>query len=240
MVLGPDGEKMSKSRGNVINPDEMVDKFGSDAFRTYIMFMGPFDQAVVWDTNGLVGVKRFLERIWSLREKIAPVIARIPSTRDPRNDKKLETLLHQTIKKVTDDISNMRFNTAIAKLMELVNELSRDTYHVSHITYQILVKLLAPFAPHLCEELWSLLGNKTTLAYESWPQYDSVLVQDTKIILVVQINGKVRDNIVVSTDISEEEAKTTALASEKVQKWLEGKIPKKVIFVKGKLVSIVI
>ncbi len=227
MILGPDGEKMSKSRGNVINPDEMVEKFGSDAFRTYIMFMGPFDQAVAWDTNGLVGVRRFLDRVWSLQEKIGD------------DNKRIELLLHQTIKKVTEDIEKMHFNTAIAKMMELVNEMHKQE-SISNIQYSILLKILSPFAPHMCEELWSLMGNKKPLAYESWPEYNPELAKESEITLVVQINGKVRDNILVPADISESEAKEKVLASEKVIKWLEGKTPKKVIYVKGKLVSIVV
>lgn len=255
MILGPDGEKMSKSRGNVINPDEMVEKFGSDAFRTYIMFMGPFDQAVAWDTNGLVGVRRFLDRVWALKEKIIPVILNgAPKGRSEESldknskgsfaivqddNKKIESLLHQTIKKVTEDIEKMHFNTAIAKMMELVNELfKQETLLTTH--YSLLLKILSPFAPHMCEELWSMLGNKKPLAFEPWPKFNPELAKESEITLVVQINGKVRDNILVPVDISESEVKEKVLASEKVIKWLEGKQPKKVIYVKSKLVSIVI
>ena len=185
---------MSKSKGNVVNPDEMVEQFGADALRTYIMFMGPFDQAVEWDTNGVVGVKRFLDRVWLLQEKVMSVIASTPrginsakqSLGDgivpivnrgsatavgtalplaPRNDK-LETLLHQTIQKVGEDIEAMRFNTAIAKMMELVNEMSKvgveNFQPLQRGQYELLIKILSPFAPHMCEELWSILGNKST------------------------------------------------------------------------------
>lgn len=230
MILAKGGEKMSKSRGNVVNPDEMVEQFGADALRAYIMFMGPFDQAVEWDTNGLVGVRRFLEKVWGLQDKIS---------KKASADKKVETLLHQIIKKVTEDIEAMRFNTAIAKMMELVNEMSR-VEELSEAHYLLLVKLLSPFAPHLCEEIWAQLGNKKSIAFAQWPQYDEKLTIENEITLAVQVNGKLRDTIVVAADISEEDAKKTVLASANVQKWLEGKEPKKIIFVKGKLISIVV
>ena len=229
MILAQDGEKMSKSRGNVINPDEMVEKFGADALRTYIMFMGPFDQAVAWDTNGLIGVRRFLDRVWALQEKL---------NKKASENKNLTTLLHQTIKKVTEDIEGMRFNTAISQMMMLVNEMFKQE-EISSSQFSVLVKLLSPFAPHLCEELWSLLGKKKSISAEEWPKYDMALAKDENITLAVQVNGKLRDTLEVPAEISEAEAKAKALNSEKVQKWLEGKEPKKVIYVKGKLVSIV-
>ncbi|OGH91935.1 MAG: hypothetical protein A2534_00390 [Candidatus Magasanikbacteria bacterium RIFOXYD2_FULL_39_9] len=229
MILAKGGEKMSKSKGNVVNPDEMVEQFGADALRAYIMFMGPFDQAVEWDTNGLVGVKRFLDKVWNLQEKVENKIT----------DTKIETALHQTIKKVTEDIDAMRFNTAIAKMMELVNEMSKAD-KISVVNYTYLVQILAPFAPHLCEELWDVLGHEKSLACESWPQFNPELIKESEVTLAVQVNGKLRDTITVAADISEEEAKRTALSSEAVKKWLEGKEPKKVIYVKGKLVSVVV
>ncbi len=231
MILAKGGEKMSKSKGNVINPDEMVEQFGADALRTYIMFMGPFDQAVEWDTNGVVGVRRFLEKVWGLQDKVVPKKENI--------NLKLQTSLHQTIQKVGEDIEAMRFNTAIAKMMELVNEMSKEEkLPAGH--YESLLKILSPFAPHLCEEIWSNLGNKKTLVFESWPEYSPELAKETEIVLAVQINGKVRDEIKVPAEISEDEVKKLVLESEKVQKWLEGKEPKKIIYVKGKLISIVI
>ena len=227
MILAQDGEKMSKSRGNVVNPDEMVEQFGTDAFRTYIMFMGPFDQAVAWDVNGLVGVRRFLERLWSLQDKLI----------DDENEN--ISLFHQTIKKVTEDIDKMHFNTAISKMMELINEWGKQP-GISRNQYIVLIKLLSPFSPHMCEELWNILGNKNTIAYEQWPQYDESKIIEEKIELVVQVNGRVRDNIEVDFDIAEDDAKAVALSSEKVQKWLDGKEPKKIIYIKGKLISIVV
>jgi leucyl-tRNA synthetase len=194
-----------------------------------------------------------LDKVWNLQEKVTSVIAShseaIPkegsanngiaaSPKAPRNDK-LQTMLHQTIQKVGEDIEAMRFNTAIAKMMGLVNEMSKEeSLPLTH--YSLLLKILSPFAPHLCEEIWENLGYKETLVYESWPEYNQELTKENEITLAVQINGKVRDTLVVSAEISEDEAKKLALASEKAQKWLEGKEPKKVIYVKGKLVSIVV
>ncbi|MSU75258.1 MAG: leucine--tRNA ligase [Candidatus Magasanikbacteria bacterium] len=261
MILGPDGEKMSKSRGNVINPDEMIEQFGTDAFRMYIGFMGPFDQAVKWDTNGLVGVRRFLDRVWSLQEKVtdSPTSLRAPlleervqstDTNNPLSSRRgtegevsssvhLTSLLHRTIHKVSADIEGMRFNTAIAALMELSNEMMKEE-KISNFQYQVLIQLLSPFAPHIAEELWEKFGNGEMLAFFAWPKFDAELAKESAITIVVQVNGKVRDQLEVPAEISEEDIKAQALASEKVQKWLEGKEPKKVIYVKGKLVSVVI
>jgi leucyl-tRNA synthetase len=231
LILAKGGEKMSKSKGNVVNPDEVVAKYGADTLRTYIMFMGPFDQAVEWDDNGLVGVKRFLDKVWNLQEKVIEKTEKI--------NLELQTSLHQTIQKVGEDIEEMRFNTAISAMMELVNDMSKaEKLPISY--YFSLLKILSPFAPHLCEEVWSVLGNKKTLTIESWPKYDPELTKESTITLAIQINGKVRDELSVSAEIGEEEVKKLSLSSEKVQKWLEGKEPKKVIYVKGKLVSIVV
>ncbi len=235
MILASDGQKMSKSKGNVINPDDVIKEFGADTFRTYIMFMGPFDQAAIWDTNGLVGVKRFLERVWNLQEKIIP-----PIPREQKINDDLSKLVHQTLKKVGDDIDNMRFNTAIAKMMELVNEMNKKI-QVCREAYEILLKILSPFAPHMCEEIWNNLGNKETLAQSTWPKYDEVLAREDSLSLVIQVNGKVRDTIDFSTnEITENDARNAALSSLKIIKWLDGKEPKKIIYVPGKLVNIVV
>lgn len=230
MILAKGGEKMSKSKGNVVNPDEMVELYGADALRTYIMFMGPFDQAAEWDTNGLVGVRRFLDKVWNLQEKV---------TEGAVTNKKVVTQLHQVIKKVTDDIANMSFNTPVAKLMELVNALSSEE-QIAKTDYQILIKLVSVFAPHLGEELWSMFGTGGSVALATWPVYDASLAKDSEVTVAVQVNGKVRAELVVSPDIAEEEMKAMALSNETIQKWLEGKDPKKVIYVKGRLVSIVV
>ncbi|MEK7644433.1 MAG: alpha/beta fold hydrolase, partial [Patescibacteria group bacterium] len=247
MILAKGGEKMSKSRGNVVNPDEMIEKFGADTLRAYIMFMGPFDQAVEWDTNGLIGVRRFLERVWNLQAKVTDPRSVIPSeaqraqSRDPIALKKtrLNSLLHQTIKKITEDIEAMRFNTAIAKLMELSNELNKEEA-ISNLQFQIFIKLLSPFAPHICEELWEKSGNRDGIAFARWPEYDEDLAKENEITIAIQVNGKVRDQLTISAETAEEEIKKLSLKREKIQKWLEGKEPKKVIYVMGKLVSIVV
>ncbi|MFZ2979351.1 MAG: class I tRNA ligase family protein, partial [Candidatus Magasanikiibacteriota bacterium] len=270
MILAADGEKMSKSRGNVINPDEMVEKFGTDAFRTYIMFMGPFDQAVAWDTNGVVGVRRFLEKVWSIFDFISVRNKHFGKGEwwpSEQTDKKLAKLLEKTIKKVGEDVEKLSFNTAISQLMIFVNgyigdvtdsfgslndqiqkikeesvsnpSLANNTV-ISKFDFERFIKLLSLFAPHIADEIWERLGNKGSVSQQTWPEYDPALIIDDVITVVAQVNGKVRDEFQVPVDISEEEIKTMALASDKVQKWLEGKEPKKVIYVKGRLVSIVV
>jgi leucyl-tRNA synthetase len=229
LILAEDGRKMSKRWNNVINPNEVVEEYGADAMRLYEMFMGPFDQPCAWSTKGVVGVRRFLERVWALSDRV---------NNETQENDRFVALLHQTIKKVSEDIEAMRFNTAIAKLMTLVNEVGQG--EISKQTFSILLKLLSPFAPHLAEELWSQLGNPGSIFESAWPQYDSDLAKDEEITLVVQVNGKLRDTLVVSAEIGEADAKDLALKSEKIQKWLEGKEPKKVIYIKGKLVSVVI
>ena len=223
MILGEGGAKMSKSKGNVINPDNYIKKYGADTLRVYEMFMGPFDAAIIWEDKSVVGVRRFLDKVWKLQEKV----------------KDIKRLIHQSIKKVGEDIEKMRFNTAVSQLMILVNEMEKEE-EIPVDDFKILVLLLSPFAPHMAEELWQMLGNKKTITYEPWPKYDESLLKEEEIELVVQVNGKVRDKIKVLADITEDEAKSKALESEKIQKWLDGRAPKKVIYIKGKLVSVVV
>jgi leucyl-tRNA synthetase len=236
LVLAPNGQKMSKSRGNVINPDDIIDKYGADTFRVYEMFMGPFDEVTTWDVKGIIGARRFLEKVLRLMEKPKDVIS-------AKEDKELERLFHRTIKKVTDDIENFRFNTAVSALMILVNKLQEKKYGVWHLKKLLL--LLAPFAPHLSEELWQNLKVKpytleASVHSQLWPRCDKKLAKEIIITLIIQINGKVRDKIEVEADISEEKAKRLSLSSEKIKKWIEGKKIQKVIFVPGKLINIVI
>ncbi len=236
MILGEGGVKMSKSKGNVVNPDDVVDAYGADVFRTYEMFIGPFDADAPWDTNGIQGVKRFLEKVWRLFDVGAG---------SPRPDRSadmsdaVEVLFHRTIKKVSEDIENMRFNTAVSALMILVNEIG-DT-PLSREYAEALLLLLAPFAPHLTEELWQQkLGHTDSIHHAAWPTYDPSKLQETTFEMVIQVNGKVRDRVTVAADISEEEAVRLALASEQVQKYMEGKTPTKTTYVKGRLVSIAV
>jgi leucyl-tRNA synthetase len=228
MILGEGGAKMSKSKGNVINPDSYIENYGADTVRMYEMFMGPFDQAIAWEDKSVIGVRRFLDKIWRIKEKVS----------DKADDKNLIRLVHQSIEKVSGDIEKMHFNTAVSQLMILTNEMEKAEF-VSGASYRSLILLLSPFAPHLAEELWEITGDKG-LSSESWPAADEQLAKEDVLELVVQVNGKVRDKIKTKVGVSEGDAKKIALESEQVVRWLEGKEPKKVIYVKGKLVSIVV
>jgi leucyl-tRNA synthetase len=231
LILAEDGRKMSKRWGNVINPDEVVEKYGADAMRVYEMFMGPFSQPCAWSTNGLIGTRKFLEKVYSLKQKSIKA--------SKQNSRKLEGLLHKTIKKVSEDIEAFKFNTAISALMILVNAMERED-QLSIVNCQLLITILSPFAPHLAEEIWSELGHADSIFKQPWPKYDPELARDEKIELVLQVNGKVRDRIEVDAEIGEAEAIELALASEKMKPWLDGKNVLKRIFVKGKLVNVVI
>jgi leucyl-tRNA synthetase len=225
------GAKMSKSKGNVVTPEYIFEKFGADTMRLYELFIGPADQATEWSDKGVTGCFRFLNKVWNLQKKVISHKSKVKS--------ELERLVHKTIKKVTEDIENFRFNTAVSALMILVNELEKAK-ELSVISYQSLIKLLAPMAPHLAEEIWQKLGGKKSIFLEKWPKYNPELVKEEVITLIIQVNGKVRDKIEVEADISEEKARELAISREKVQKWIGGKEIKKVIFVPGKLINIVI
>jgi len=236
LILAPDGQKMSKSRGNVISPDDLVGKYGADAFRLYEMFMGPFDDAITWDVKGIVGTKRFLDKVWRLFDIQREIVL-------AKEDKELDRLVHKTIKKVTDDILNFRFNTAVSSLMILVNGLQNKNYGVWHL--KTLLLLLSPFAPHISEELYQNLeprtyNLKTSIHSQPWPKYDSQLAKEEMITLIIQVNGKTRDRVEVEADISEEKAKELAFSREKIKKWIYKEKIQKVIFVPGKLINIVI
>jgi leucyl-tRNA synthetase len=231
LILGPDHRKMSKRWDNVVNPTDVVNEYGADTLRMYEMFMGPLEQTKPWDTNGVKGIYRFLEKVWKLQDKV--------ESEKYKDDAQMSTLVHRTIKKVTEDLEELKFNTAIAKLMELVNEMQKEKY-ISKEGFEIFLKLLAPFAPHIAEELWQRFGNTTSITTEPWPTFDPAKTVEDTVTLAVQVNGKVRATVEASSDISEEDAKALALKQENVQKWLEGKEPKKMIYIKGKLVSIVV
>ncbi|TSA45111.1 hypothetical protein D4R52_03055 [bacterium] len=224
---------MSKSFGNVTNPDDIVREFGADALRMYEMFIAPFDQMVPWNARGVVGVYRFLEKVWKLA-------LRLPRRSAPRNDNELERLLHRTIKKVSEDIAAMKFNTAVSALMILANEFSTGSNSIKPDCLETFLKLLAPFAPHLTEEMWQKLGHKTSIHLEKWPEYDSKLIREESISLPVQINGKVRATIQVPVDITEDEVKELAQKDENVSKYLAEKSIRKIIYVKGKIINFVI
>jgi len=244
LIMAEDGRKMSKSLGNVVNPDDEVKKWGADSLRLFEMFMGPLEDAKPWNTKGIVGVYRFLEKVWKLQNKIPNFnpehSGQIPNKSQIANiqNSKLDILVHKTIKKVSEDIEAMRFNTAISALMILANALEKEE-KISLLHYTCYLILLSPFAPFIAEELWSKLGHTESIFMEHWPEYDPAKIQDEEIELVIQVNGRVRDKIQVSADISEGEAKELAKNSEKIKAYIDGKEIRKIIFVKGKLISIV-
>jgi leucyl-tRNA synthetase len=233
-------DKMSKSRHNVISPDEIVPDYGADSLRLYEMFMGPLEAAKPWSMRGVEGVYRFLGRVWRLfLDDRAEDMHLSEAVQDVPPDKETLRMLHRTIQRVTEDLDGMRFNTAIAAMMELTNHLTPLGVRPRSVLEK-LVLILGPFAPHLAEELWHTLGHRETLAYEAWPSFDPVLTKADAIEVPVQINGKVRLRLTVPTDISKDELEKTALADMRVQQLIEGKQVRKVIVVPGKLVNIVV
>ena len=234
MILGENNEKMSKSRGNVVNPDDVVKEYGADTLRLYEMFMGPLEASLPWNSKGLEGAHKFLERVW--RFYVTPEYqARMSDT----NDGSLDKIFNQTVKKVSNDYDSLNFNTGIAQLMTFLNEVYKaESVYKPYM--EDFIKLLSPICPHICEELWSDLGHKTTLAYESWPTYDESKLASETITLVVQVNGKRRDTLEVSPDLDNDSVIKLALASEKVQNHVAGKEIVKKIVVPKKLVNIVV
>ena len=230
LILAEDGQKMSKSLGNVVNPDIAVSEYGADAFRMYEMFMGPLEMVKPWSTSGIIGLRRFLEKIWRLYDN------KIGSVPLPKNT---GTLLHKTIKKAGEDIENLRFNTAISAMMILINEISNSQDLNKEFAKNFLL-MLAPFAPHMSEELWKRIGEKPSIHKQPWPEYDPELIKDEEITIVIQVNGKLRDNIRVAADAGEEKIKKLAASSAKVRGFIEGKTIIKMIYVPKKLVNIVI
>ncbi|MCA9982216.1 MAG: class I tRNA ligase family protein, partial [Anaerolineales bacterium] len=242
MVLGPDGEKMSKSRGNVVAPDSLVDQYGADTVRTYLMFFARWEQGGPWNYDGIKGPQRLLYDVWESARTAVSYAANQPSEKATRD---LRRKTHQTIRKVTDDFEAFAFNTAVAAIMELRNDIKAaiDAQQaapeaVSEAVDSMLL-LLAPIAPHITEELWAQRGRDYSIHQQNWPMWDADIAKDEVITLIVQVNGKVRDRMDVAVDISEEAAKEAALASENVQAHLDGKPPRKVIYVPGRLVNIV-
>jgi len=238
LILGEDSRKMSKRWGNVINPTDVIEVYGADTCRMYEMFMGPLEDTKPWSDSGVKGVRRFLDRVWRLFVDDRTGILR-ESVSDRETTVEQELLIHKTIKKVSYDTAHLQFNTAVSAMMEFVNEANKwET--VPHSIAKRFVLLLSPFAPHVAEELWQKFGGTKTISFELWPTYDENKLMSDTIMLAVQVNGKVRDTIEVAIDLEEAAIKGMALGTEKIQKWLEGKEPKKVIYVKGKLVSVVV
>jgi len=229
LIAGTDGRKMSKRFGNVVNPDDIVATYGADTLRIYEMFLGPFDQGSSWSTESIIGARRFLERVWRLREKVVS-----PSTSRP-----YEAALHRTIKKVSEDIEAFKLNTAISALMIAVNELEKEN-EVSKKDYERLLLILTPFAPHIADELWESLGHKRSIYLESWPDFDETKIREALVSVAVQINGKVRAQISIAHDALEDTVRKIAETDPKIRGWLEGKTVKKLIYVKGRLVNFVV
>lgn len=232
MVLAADGEKMSKSRGNVINPDEIVKKYGADVLRIYEMFLGPHEATISWNAQGAVGVKRFLDRVWKLAGETA-------KSKSKTTDLEIEKQIHRGVKKIEKDIESYKFNTAISNLMILCHSLAGGVLTVGQL--ETFLKLLAPFAPHLTEEIWrAVLKNKKSIHGQGWPEYNPRYLQEENVKLIVQVNGKMREILEVRRDLSEAQARELVLASEKVKKCLGGQAIKKFIYLPNRLVNIVV
>lgn len=235
IVLGEDNQKMSKSRGNVVNPDDMIDQFGADAVRLYEMFMGPLESMKPWSTRGVEGITRFLDRVWRLMigedgALSAAVTGVVPTPEQQR-------LLHCTIKKVTDDIDGLRFNTAISQMMVFTNEMTKLEQRPRQLL-EPFVLLLSPFAPHLSEELWERLGHAPSAGQQSWPEFDPALVVSDRWTIPIQVNGKLRGKLEVDAGTSRDQLEP--MAKQEVAEWLQGKEPKKVIYVEKKLMNFVV
>jgi leucyl-tRNA synthetase len=225
LILAEGGAKMSKSVGNVVNPDDIIEVVGADTLRVHEMFMGPFDQAIAWDSNAIAGSRRFIERIWKLQEKIGE-----------NKNERLDIVVHKTIKKVSEDIEGMRFNTAISALMILLNEFDKEE-GITREHYNIFLQLIAPFAPHVAEELWD---GKASIHGSPWPKFDSSKLLESTVTIHAQINGKVRGSLHVAIDTPDKEVEKMALNMDGIRKWTDGKTVKKVVVVKNRLINIVV
>ena len=227
LINATDGRKMSKRWGNVINPDDIIGTYGADALRVYEMFMGPFDQSIAWNTESMIGPRRFIEKVWRLSEKIVDT------------ESIMEGLIHQTIKKVGSDIDTLDFNTAISALMILVNKIE-SLPEVSRNDYETVLRLLAPFAPHVVDEIWQNLGHEESIHISEWPEYDEKKILIETITLGIQVNGKVRAEIELTPNENEDSVKEKVMNLPGVKKWIDGKEVKKFIYIPGKIINIVV
>lgn len=230
MILGENNEKMSKSKGNVVNPDDIVEEYGADTFRMYEMFIGDFEKTVPWSSTGIKGCRRFIDKVWKLRELISE---------EASSAEKLQSVLHRTIQKVTYDFEHLKFNTAIAAMMSLTNDIY-ELGSLDHETYRTLLILLNPVAPHVTEELWELMGYEKRLNQAKWPVYDESKMKEATIEMPVQINGKVRGKLVIDAEANQEQILEAAQEDEHIKQFLDGKPIKKMIYVKGKILNIVV
>jgi leucyl-tRNA synthetase len=235
MILGENNEKMSKSKGNVVNPDEVVESHGADTLRLYEMFMGPLEASIAWSTNGLDGARRFLDRVWRLLvEEDGSLSSKV--TDAPNSE--LDKTYNQTVKKVTEDYEGLRFNTGISQLMVFINDAYKtDTLPKNYV--EGFIKLLSPIAPHMTEELWSKLGHEGTISYEVWPTFDESKLVDNEVEIVLQVNGKVKAKVMIPRDMNKEDLEKTAMENDEIKSQIDGKTIRKVIAVPGKLVNIV-
>ncbi len=231
MVLGEGGIKMSKSKGNVINPDTVVKEYGADTLRVYEMFMGPFEQMIPWDTKGVVGVRRFIEKIWNLSFK-----KELPF----KTEEDLKKVLHKTIKKVSEDIDLLKFNTSVSSMMEFVNAWQTSKEGLDKKDLADFLRILSPFAPHLAEEIWSSKDFKGLCCQQKWPKFDEKLIKEQRVLLIVQVNGKLRDKIEVDSDLSQKEIEKIVFSSEKIKNVMGENKAQKIVFVPNKLINIVI
>ncbi|TSC68961.1 MAG: leucyl-tRNA synthetase, partial [Parcubacteria group bacterium Gr01-1014_56] len=227
-ILAEDGRKMSKRYGNVINPDDVVATYGADAFRTYEMFMGPFENTVAWNTASIAGTTRFIERVWRAQELVVE-----------KNTDTLDTLLNQTIKKVSADITAFKFNTAVSQMMILLNAIEKEKT-IGKKQWEAFLQLLAPFAPHVTEELWEKIGHKESIHISTWPTHDESKLVSSTAQVAVQVNGKLRATIELETGVGEMEALDAARADQNVAKWLALGKEEKAVYVHGKIVSFVV
>ncbi|MFH0712473.1 MAG: class I tRNA ligase family protein, partial [Candidatus Jorgensenbacteria bacterium] len=235
-LLIKEGAKMSKSKGNVVNPDEYIRRFGADTLRMYLMFLAPFEQGGDFRDSGILGIERFLQRTWTL------VISFVERKGKESNlqRKYIDLVINGTIKKVTEDIENLKYNTAISALMILLNAMEENKNSLSAVHCSLFLKLLAPFAPHIAEELWEKSGNEKSIHKEKWPEYSPKLIREENFELVIQINGKVRATVTVEKGLSQKEAEKLALGTGKIAGFLGAKKPKKVVFVPDRLINFVV
>jgi leucyl-tRNA synthetase len=234
LILGADNEKMSKSRGNVVNPDEVIKQYGADTLRMYEMFMGPLEATKLWNTEGIIGIVRFLNRLWNF------VFEQMKIKGKKNESKEIKRGLNKTIKKMGEDIESLTYNTAISALMECLNIFQEKNTKIKKSSLETFLKLLAPFAPYITEELWHQLGHKTSIHLEKWPKYDKKMLKEKEFELIIQINGKLRDKIKAPINLEEEKAKKLVLNRPKIKRFLMEQKPKKIIYVKNRLINLVI
>ena len=233
IVLGPDGRKMSKSFDNIINPDDIINKFGADTLRIYEMFMGPFDQTIAWSEESVEGCFRFLKRVWQLF---------LTKASDKNTSVKLASKLHKTIKKASEDLENLKFNTAVASLMGFIKDWRSDKEGLNRDDLKKFLLILAPFAPHTAEELWNKIGEKSSIHQSQWPSYESKLLKEEEVTIVTQINGKIRYTFRLSAEKIGDQQLIERIAkdSQKIKKHLDNRTIKKVVYVKGRVINFVI